>query len=747
MKRRKFLKNLGASSSAFVVGNSAVQTLGNHIDGNGYKYGEIKSFEDIISKEGQIIIRIEFASSEGTRISSNAGNLNVKGAKIDRIKEYFFEPPEDSLDEKQFSWNLTADNQHKDILVVWVSAGTPDTELRIKANNKPLTVRLKEILDNNEWQAEVSGSRITLNFLLDKEIGEINLEDIGGRIPGDNFSFAIMADPQGGDPEVEGNVITRMKIHNAFAEDSIERINELDPLPVFTLILGDIVDSQGQAGNFKKMHQYFQKLKTPILYEVGNHETRYQSIFTPSYNMDAFNNFFAAQKEINGMELMLYSFNAGQWHFIVWPDPLRTNFWETHPHYFDWLERDLEKYKDKPVIFMQHVPAHPIGINPLINYAESIIVKRTVLDLLAKHGNVKYIFSGHVHIPIKASFKTAVNYRGMKMINLPPAGYRPRGFGEEDFLGGPTQGVLIVDINGNDAKARFRTVTQEEFTYPEQLPEFDRNKYPLWLNYKWELPADNQLLNGNFEQGLNNWNRRYVYIEDKDPSNFCEIRRKQSDSSFSSLYLYSRKRGYDIPGQDRLPQTINRLCQAVKLLPGGTPVLNLNYWLDGNNCDFTGWCGSYIWIEGFKDSFKHLNLMYWNNYAYVNLGGNFSDVRVVKPAHFSLDDLPDKWNKTYLNIAQDFDSSNEGKRYAELDLDRLVINLGVWNANDGRDQPFGIFFNDLKLSFDGESTPSSVNGKEIDKTPDDKLWWLGKFSPFTHIAGEHRYILETKRQS
>jgi 3',5'-cyclic AMP phosphodiesterase CpdA len=101
------------------------------------------------------------------------------------------------------------------------------------------------------------------------------------------------------------------------------------------------------------------------------------------------------------------------------------------------------------------VPSHPIGINPLINYAESVDVKRTVLNILSKHGNVKYIFSGHVHIPIKASFKTAVNIHGMKLINLPPAGYRPRAFGEQDYHGGPCQGLLVLDFNGQECKATF----------------------------------------------------------------------------------------------------------------------------------------------------------------------------------------------------------------------------------------------------------------------------------------------------
>ena len=82
---------------------------------------------------------------------------------------------------------------------------------------------------------------------------------------------------------------------------------------------------------------------------------------------------------------------------MVWPDPLRNRFWETHPHYFDWLERDLEKHRERPTVVFQHVPVHPVGISPP--------------DQLCRIGLCK--------------------------TNLPAAGYHPRAFGEADFYGCP----------------------------------------------------------------------------------------------------------------------------------------------------------------------------------------------------------------------------------------------------------------------------------------------------------------------
>lgn len=340
-------------------------------------------------------------------------------------------------------------------------------------NGKKLGFTLGALVEEQQLSFHEDGIQLSGNYLLDKEIGVLNPATMGISKVEKQFSFAILADPQGGNPATPKAHPTRMKIHNAFIWDSVNRVNELTPPPAFSLILGDVVDNQGEVAHFAAMHEYLKGIRSPVLYAIGNHETRYQAQFKPGYRMDDFNAYFSAQKTMNGMEWLLYSFDLGDWHFIVWPDPLRKDFFETHPHYFDWLEQDLEKNRKKPTLFFQHVPSHPIGIDPLINYAESVAVKRLVLDILSKHGNVKYVFSGHVHIPIRASLKTATQYKGMRMLNLPAAGYRPRAFGEEEIHGGPSQGILVVTINGTDCNVHFKSVTEEVYAYPENLPVFD----------------------------------------------------------------------------------------------------------------------------------------------------------------------------------------------------------------------------------------------------------------------------------
>lgn len=507
-----------------------------------------------------------------------------------------------------------------------------------------------------------------------------------------------------------------------------------------------MVDNQGEKEHFVEMDQYLRLLNNPVLYVVGNHETRYQSKFEPGYNMDAFNHYFAAQKAMNGLELLLYSFNLGGWHFVVWPDPLRKNFWETHPHYFDWLEKDLEAHKHLPVMFFQHVPAHPIGIEPLINYAETVAVRKTLLDVLKQYRNVRYVLSGHVHIPIKASFKTAVEIEGICFINLPAAGYRPRAFGEQDWNGGPSQGALVADFEGSNVYLFFKTVTEEEYPYPAHLPRFDQEKYALWFTQKWDLPAQSNFVNGSFEEGLKGWAQRFVYQEDEAPSNRCEVHQVNRPDSASALYLYSRRRGYQAPGQDRLPQSINRICQAVSIGPDWNGTLSFAYKVDGSQTDFSGFTGAFVWVEGFQRSFRLLNQAYWLGKAYVSMGESANDLRDVIFDHFQMPQNPDQWHQAHLCIRQDYLQKNPGKSFQALKLDRLVINVGTWHVNDGPENPFAIWFDAFALNPGATTTESRVGDLALSSPTDSQIWHLNKHEKFVHIAGEHRYIMATKSQ-
>ncbi|MGK7393450.1 MAG: metallophosphoesterase family protein [Candidatus Cyclobacteriaceae bacterium M3_2C_046] len=736
MKRRNFLQNCGLGVSSGYLGKSILNRKLWPLD---YPYqSPISSIAEALSAEGLLLVRLALSGNDPEQAQQFISKIKVKNARIDRIKSFYFESGEDQLDLKTHSMVGSTPEKDEDIVVLWLENASENTVLQLQINNQDHQITLPQLLDQPEVQIGLGHAMLTVNLLFDKEIGEIDISRLGIDPNQNSFRFAIFADPQGGDPQAPRTESpTRMKIHNAFIEESVATANSLDPQLAFSVVLGDFVDSKGQEGHYEQMIDFFKNLKSPYLLEVGNHETAYSAKFSPGYYMGDMKNFFSAQHHVNGINKILYSFNLGQWHFIVWPDPLRSEFWPRHPHYFDWLEGDLEKYKDKPTIFLQHIPIHPIGINPLVNYAESVEVKGRLLDILSKNGNVKYVFSGHVHIPIKASVKTAVSYKGINFINLPAAGYRPRAFGEEDFFGGPSQGIAIVDIADQDINLQFKTVTNQVYQYPDKFPLFQPENYPLWLHHKWELTANSSLKNGSFENKLSDWVQRYVYQEDENPSNVCKVVQRVGFKQSSALYLYNRKRDYDIPGQDRMPQTLNRICQVVTAEAGKFPVVQVRYKVDALHSTLNSLNGGYIWMEGFSGSWKRLNLVYSAGTIYGNIGGRYSQIGQISPVHFNIPEKTDDWGLLTINLAWDHNQHHPDQSYERLNLDKLVINLGVWTINDGFNQRYAVWFDEVSLDWTENlpAAPSSIDTMRLDEKNEGQIYYFRN----DHTAGEHQY--------
>lgn len=724
MKRREFLQNAGLGASGLIISRNILNRENSYTPPIPVLIKPI-SHKDLIHKDGNLRIRIEVRNSSDGIFKDFIKSLKIKNAEAEEIKEYFFERTDSGE-----MIRLTPDPAVNGILLLVLKNSTSETKLSFKISSSPFRMSISELISESEIVFKQDETEVSVNYLLDKEISEIDPASAGIKNNADQFSFAVMADPQGGDPE-NG---TRIKIHNTWVEESVKIVNEHENRPVFTLMDGDIVDGQGQMDDFNAMNRFFSKLKTPVLFEIGNHETRYNSQFGPGYNHGSLTNYYHAQKAINGSEYLLYSFNLGQWHFIVWPDPLRKGFFERHPHYFEWLEKDLKKNKSRPTIVFQHVPAHPIGIDPLTEYAEAPYIKRLFTDILSTHGNVKYVLSGHVHISLRAAIKTAVEYKGIQFLNLPAAGYRPRAFGEEDIYGGISEGVLFVHIDNQKAKLEFRNVMQDSYYFPERFRKFDPSEFPFWFNYRWELAPNKTFINGNFSKNFDGWKKRFVYMEDKEVSNLCEIHSLQELSGEKALYLYSRKREFDTGGQDRLPQTLNRIGQIISLEKGKSPLIQLKI-KPGKHFDPESRNGIYIWLEGYEKSIKKVNITYSAGYHFWHLERNYSQHNNVPPARMELPCEKEKWYNLELNPWEDFSKTENLETEKLRNIDRLILNLGVWTINDGHNQAVDVWFSDIRLMLMDSLTErkSKISGRDIHKKEDKYMVWGGT----KHIAGEH----------
>lgn len=684
-----------------------------------------KALEYYLSDKGELAIHISFTCIGENRISDFDGRLESSDGHIQKMKAYPFDTHLE-VEENRFTGRTASFKQS--VLVVWLDQFDEKTSLKLSVGNKSKAFTIATLLKDHEGVLSTNEINAAVSLLSYHETGLINPEHLGISPPADNYMFCVMADTQGGDPTDPSNDSpTRMKIHNAFIEESVRLVNQQDN-PLFNIVIGDIVDSKGQWSNFRKLLEFLGEVKCPTFFTVGNHETAYNVTFPPEDRLSGFTNFFKAQDQMNGMDELLYSFNLGEWHFIAWPDPLRNNFWELHPHYFDWLENDLEVHASRPTVFFHHVPVTPIGIDPLVSYVEPIYVRNLLINILAKHGNVKYALSGHVHIPIKSSFKTAFLHKGIKFINLPAAGYRPRAFGEPDFDGRPSQGIGRMNVSGREATLEYVTVTGEVYRY-DDYNEFTDS---LWNIQKWDLPLNKTLMNGSFASGLDHWHQQYVYQEDIDPSNVREVVTLDSNPE-SALHLFSSSRGFPIPGQDRLPQSINYIAQAVALDSSDSPSLAFQIKPLSEETLDDSYNGIYLWIEGLSGRFKRLNLVYSFGKILFQVGGKYADIAHVKPIHYNLPLTFDNWNEVRINVNQDYEKVSEAS-FKDLHLDRLVINLGSWTVNDGNSQKAGALLTDLVLDR-ADKRPGHGNGKVLSPKASENIWYGG----IDHIAGEHIY--------
>lgn len=690
----------------------------------------------VYSDEGLVLVRFEMGT-RGKEVDISA-ELTVAGGRVERLTSYFFEQGEDEFWPERQAWKCRTtirfnqsspmDQQDVDVVVAWLDEATEQSRIKVDVSGEELSFSIGLLLEKTELVKSVEGAYIRVNLLYDDEVGEIEPAEVGIKDVGDDFDFVIFCDTHTG----KGH-----EFFNSFAARNIDLANALKPSPAFLIINGDSVTGQGEPEHLEVLEELLEKCKVPVLLELGNHESRYKSVFGPGYNMAALANYFEAQEKINGLDKLLYSFDLGRWHFVVWPDPLRRHFWERHPHYFDWLEKDLAANKDRPTIFFQHIHSLPLGINPMTNYVNDTQVRRMLLNVLTKFGNVKYVFSGHTHITLKASMKTAREYKGIRFINLPPTFFPTRNFGEPDLGGKSSAGFTIVSIRDSKAIVNYRMLEDDLYGYPERFAEFDPRQWPLWLSDECEQGANDAIVNGGFEEGLAGWARRFVYIEDKDPSN---IRRADSETKHSgenSLYLFCRRRGYYVLGDNRMPQTLNNIRQAVKMKAGTTPIVNAWYLLNGESYAAGDKSGACIRVEGYKGSSRRMRLCYWIGTGYFKPRGLWSPWEEY--LHYDITASPDKWHKVMLNVEKDYEAAVKGKKFDELGLDKLTVTLGVWNLNqhteEDKDKPMriGVYFDDIEVSFEAGDTDtvSAVDGRAVETKRKDEIesrWLMGGMS-------------------
>jgi hypothetical protein len=517
---------------------------------------------------------------------------------------------------------------------------------------------------------------------------------------GDNFSFAIVADSHA-KADAEGPAQSETLIQSAKSlAATVEEINALSPGVDFIVFNGDIVGSATKHA-FHYFLSMAEKLKPPMVIVHGNHE-----------GASPYENFIRyVGRPVNKIDSAYFSFDAGKWHFIVFPCGMTPDY---STEMLAWLEKDLEANKDRPTMVFHHEHLLPIGLTQLEFYTHPMPERIEILNLLTKHGNVRCSFCGHVHAGIKSSLKTSWTYRGTNFVDC-PTGTGARNFGEEfeEFAPGLERGgyYLVVDVKGDAVTARGRLSGSEgEFVYPDTFREFKPEIEPRWFTRVADFEPNAALVNGGFDHGLEGWRQPYRYMADDAPGFTVKTAPGKGRSGKNALYVRCREKG-DRWARDEVAEAY----QLVEAPAGKSPILKVSYRAEETSSFGAG----YIRVNGFGDGeFKFLMLFEWaaaDRYHSINFprfnyftavgGKEGADIlhdwgRDKQAMFWELPYEKGQWRDLAVDVRDLFDRA-QGKAgaYEALGVENLLIGLGAWVGSGEPGLESAALFDDVSLTF------------------------------------------------
>ncbi len=525
---------------------------------------------------------------------------------------------------------------------------------------------------------------------------------------GRKFSFAILADPQVGHRDDKNPVAANARRTLAAA---VREISAMQPQPAFAVFLGDLVnvfDEQSTA-NFEDCIQGLEA--QPVLVH-GNHDTR--PPFTP---------FKQLMRRVCGFEDVFYSFNAGPWHFAVLPCNVGGPGAQQQAAAADmlqWLASDLEANRKRPTIVFEHLHLLPQGLTQLEWYTFPLDLRLKLMELLTKHGNVKFCFNGHVHNGLQTSVKTSWNYKGIDFVTAPTI-IAPRNFGEEfeTYQRGTNEGgyYLIVDVDGNNVSLQGRLAGEDRaFKYPRRLRKFTEDIEPRWFRRTAELPAKERLLNGDFRRGLDGWQPCCRYLADKEPGFVWKACKKDGRSA---AYVFTRAKEPLFWANDEMME----LYQCVAVPEGGSPVLRTEYCIEEKPVDG----GGYIRLNAMSgNEFKFAMMFKWGEnerkadilvrafgYALTGTAQGWTflqDLGREKRGFFwNTPSETSTWHCLTANIEELHDAAlGAPGAFVQLGITKLFLAVGTW-INRSKDAASGAYFANLNI----DSNPqlkSSIDG-------------------------------------
>ena len=465
------------------------------------------------------------------------------------------------------------------------------------------------------------------------------------------------------------------------------------------MTVGDNVHGIGEWENYQVFAGICRDLEMPLYQLIGNHDhgPNTRNFDGNPYGTREFGNFLWAQKRLNAPELVNYSFNAGDWHFVLAAQPGGCDgFLDRYPEWLKWLDADLKQHRERPTFFFAHHPLLPVSRTHFDSYNMNAANRARLAEVLTRYGNVKYAFFGHVHNSVASIPLISWRWRGGAFIMMPNAANVVR-FNDFHETFKSSWGTGIVEVDGSRVTSlKFHTLESEVVPIdPAQFEEYDHDKY-CFLRPLGGMPSPKTLANAGFEDALRGtWFVNDVIPYGKPQIHRHEIRAGSSAEGKRCLYLYTKATKRPRPPKNYVVAEARQAVAAPA--PGLWPQLHLKYRIESKEFRGTGGGCANVMVSGHeKGSAKSkFVLLYQLGSGYTRFG-----IKRLRGPVVALRRRPelDRWADLVLNVRADYERHFETPSWSDLNLYNLVITLGNFNddyAPGGVQTEIGVGFDDV----------------------------------------------------
>ncbi len=533
---------------------------------------------------------------------------------------------------------------------------------------------------------------------------------------GDAYSFVINADPQIGpkdSPHGNERNLYRLLV------DFVHEVNTMDKAPAFVVFNGDLVAFPKEP-YFADFTSAAATLKPPVVLVHGNHDGRHSD-----------EQFYDAQETLSGIRKAWYAYDCGRWRFVVLPGYELIPEQEFMGDMMNWLDAELAAHKEQPVMIFLHYHLLPVGISQCEYYTLPFSMKKALIEIITRYGNVRYAVSGHVHAGVQSSVKCSWSYKGTNFL-IAPSPVEPRNFGEEfpEFLkpGERNEGYyLVADVDGESVSFTGHKIgSNVEYRYPETFPEFSEEKDARALQRIGGITASAGVVNGDFSGGLDGWLHPHRYITDENPGfawKTCDVQRHKQNPA---AYLFVQEKGHGWAYDEHMA-----LYQVIAIQNQEKPVFSCRYFAPVETKSYFG--GAYIRLAGYSGIKPLFSMLFhwgarearvrhlpqvWTYHDFGRAKGlpAFHRMSTEKQIMFwSVPDYSSQWHHLNVDIAQLYDLAQGATgSYEKLGADKLLVELGVWCGMEPG--AFGAaYFDDVGVTFQSGSV-SAINDKSLEIT-------------------------------